>query len=31
VHGAWPQPVNDPSRLESYAFFESVREALRTR
>ena len=31
VHGAWPQPVHDPSRLESYAFFESVREALRTR
>lgn len=31
VHGVWPQPVHDPSRLESYAFFEAVTEALRTR
>ena len=30
VHGAWPQPVHDPSRLESYAFFEAVSEALKT-
>ena len=29
--GAWPQPVHDPSRLESYTFFEAVTEALRTR
>jgi CubicO group peptidase (beta-lactamase class C family) len=31
VHGAWPQPVHDPSRLESYAFFEAVTEALKAR
>ena len=31
VHGAWPQPVHDPSRLESYTFFEAVTEALKTR
>lgn len=31
VHGAWPQPVHDSSRLESYTFFEAVTEALRTR
>jgi CubicO group peptidase (beta-lactamase class C family) len=31
VHGAWPRPVHDPSRLESYTFFEAVTEALRTR
>ena len=31
VHGAWPQPVHDPSRLESYTFFEAVTEALRRR
>ena len=30
VHGAWPQPVHDPSRLESYTFFEAVTDALRT-
>ena len=28
VHGAWPEPVYDPSRLESYAFFEAVTRAL---
>lgn len=28
VHGAWPEPVYDPSRLESYAFFGAVTEAL---
>jgi CubicO group peptidase (beta-lactamase class C family) len=31
VHGTWPQPVHDPSRLESYAFFEAVIEALKAR
>ena len=31
VHGAWPEPVYDPSRLESYAFFEAVTQALRRR
>lgn len=31
VHGAWPQPVHDPSRRESYAFFEAATEALRAR
>lgn len=24
VHGAWPEPVHDVSRLESYAFFAAV-------
>jgi len=31
VHGTWPQPVHDPSRLESYAFFEAVTKALEAR
>ena len=31
VHGAWPQPVYDVSRLESYAFFAAVTKAVRER
>jgi len=28
VHGTWPEPVHDPSRLESYVFFEAVTAAV---
>jgi CubicO group peptidase (beta-lactamase class C family) len=28
VHGAWPEPVHDASRLESYVFFAAVADAL---
>jgi CubicO group peptidase (beta-lactamase class C family) len=28
VHGAWPDPVHNSSRLESYAFFAAVADAL---
>lgn len=27
VHGAWPAPVHDASRLESYVFFAAVADA----
>ena len=29
LNGAWPQPVHDPSRLESYVFFNAATNALR--
>jgi len=29
VHGAWPDPVDDTRRLESYVFFAAVADALR--
>ena len=31
LNGAWPQPVHDHSRLESYSFFEAATNALRDR
>lgn len=31
VHAAWPEPVHDASRLESYAFFKAVTRALEAR
>ncbi len=29
LHSAWPEPVHQPSRLESYAFFTAATQALR--
>lgn len=29
--GAWPQPIHDPSRFESYVFFSAVTRALQDR
>ena len=29
LHSAWPEPVHQPSRLESYAFFAAAAQALR--
>ena len=31
LHAAWPEPVHDASRLESYAFFRAVAHAVRAR
>ena len=31
VHGAWPDPVHDASRLESYVLFAAVADALHGR
>ncbi len=31
LHSAWPEPVHDSSRLESYVFFQAVARALRER
>lgn len=31
VHAAWPEPVHDTSRLESYDFFKAVARALQAR
>lgn len=28
VHGAWPEPVHEPSRAESYVFFDAATRAL---
>jgi CubicO group peptidase (beta-lactamase class C family) len=30
LNGAWPEPMHEPSRLESYEFFDACTEALRT-
>ena len=29
VNGAWPEPVHEAGRLESYAFFAAVADTLR--
>lgn len=31
LHSAWPEPVHEPSRLESYAFFSAAARAVRER